>query len=657
MKKRKFSIFLNIAVLCLCLAAIAFGVYSAKNAQLNMSGTIGFTAHNCKVRVKGDITNAVIDENSNTTLRDSADATKGVLIGSDSSTGAWNIGAINFDDLNVEGNKQVNDITFTFEVTNESDYWVDCEVNTEYMTGTRINIYSPNQGAPIAPNGTITLKVYLQLDKDENHQLSNISNLSLTGNMLNFYKSAAPAFLSNNWKTTLATAFSLTPQEVDIFSYSDGKLTQSKTYASNTVKDIYFINDTFQPGISYNWLISQGFNEGPNLGEAQGVDEFNNTISTPSKIFSFVNSSGDLIIYSPGRIYAPEDCTGMFAGFSSATQIILQNFDTNKTTKMTSMFLGSTNAVNISSDYSGLILNLDTTNVIDMSCMFLNCTSLKSLDLSNFNTQNTNSAVFMFQTIWGSMATDNLEELNLRNFHIKEGNGVDISAMLGLETEYKLPNGYNSFSNMIKLQHIDLTNFNTTGWTDMSGMFNDCQSLISLDLSSFDTSSVVKFTDGDSYGMFSNCKKLEYLDISSFDTSNATEFGKSGNFGVFEGCSSLKKLDLSNFNTDKVTDMSAMFRDCTSLIEIDLSGFNMDNLTHVKDMFNGCTKLTKIYTKGNLDLTTNASLAESYTNENMFKDCSVLVGGAGTVYDLNKVDKSYARVDRGTTAPGYFTAK
>ena len=74
-------------------------------------------------------------------------------------------------------------------------------------------------------------------------------------------------------------------------------------------------------------------------------------------------------------------------------------------------------------------------------------------------------------------------------------------------------------------------------------------------------------------------------------------------------------------------------------------------------MFSGCTKLAKIYTKSNLDLTTNASLAESYTNENMFKDCSVLVGGAGTVYDLNKVDKSYARVDRGTTAPGYFTAK
>lgn len=43
----------------MCVCAIAIGVYSAKIASLNISGTIGFTAHNCKVRVLDKITGVV----------------------------------------------------------------------------------------------------------------------------------------------------------------------------------------------------------------------------------------------------------------------------------------------------------------------------------------------------------------------------------------------------------------------------------------------------------------------------------------------------------------------------------------------------------------------------------------------------------------------
>ncbi len=53
MKKRKFNFIIDIAVLCLCVAAIAIGVYSAKQATLNVSGTIGFNAHDCEVAVSG----------------------------------------------------------------------------------------------------------------------------------------------------------------------------------------------------------------------------------------------------------------------------------------------------------------------------------------------------------------------------------------------------------------------------------------------------------------------------------------------------------------------------------------------------------------------------------------------------------------------------
>ena len=48
MKKTKFNLLLEIATLCLCIAAIAFGIYSAKNASLNVSGTVGFISHGGK---------------------------------------------------------------------------------------------------------------------------------------------------------------------------------------------------------------------------------------------------------------------------------------------------------------------------------------------------------------------------------------------------------------------------------------------------------------------------------------------------------------------------------------------------------------------------------------------------------------------------------
>ena len=41
----------------------------------------------------------------------------------------------------------------------------------------------------------------------------------------------------------------------------------------------------------------------------------------------------------------------------------------------------------------------------------------------------------------------------------------------------------------------------------------------------------------------------------------------------------------------------------------------------------------------------------------MFYMCPNLVGGQGTVYDINRVDASYAHIDGGTSNPGYFTPK
>ena len=41
----------------------------------------------------------------------------------------------------------------------------------------------------------------------------------------------------------------------------------------------------------------------------------------------------------------------------------------------------------------------------------------------------------------------------------------------------------------------------------------------------------------------------------------------------------------------------------------------------------------------------------------IFEYNTSLVGGNGTIYDANHIDKTYARVDGGTDNPGYLTLK
>ena len=55
-------------------------------------------------------------------------------------------------------------------------------------------------------------------------------------------------------------------------------------------------------------------------------------------------------------------------------------------------------------------------------------------------------------------------------------------------------------------------------------------------------------------GMFYNCSSLISIDLSSFNTSNVKNMG-----GMFYKCSSLTSIDLSSFNTSKVNDMRWMY--------------------------------------------------------------------------------------------------
>ena len=144
------------------------------------------------------------------------------------------------------------------------------------------------------------------------------------------------------------------------------------------------------------------------------------------------------------------------------------------------------------------------------------------------------------------------------------------------------------FFNCSKLAELDLTSFNTSNVTSMDGMFSGDESLTTLKISGFDTSNVNSMS-----GMFYNCGVLTNLDVSRFDTSKVTNM-----YYMFGNCKALTSLDVSNFNTSSATTMRGMFAFCQNLGSLDVSGFNTSSTTDMGHMFEGCSALTSLNVSG-----------------------------------------------------------
>ena len=136
-----------------------------------------------------------------------------------------------------------------------------------------------------------------------------------------------------------------------------------------------------------------------------------------------------------------------------------------------------------------------------------------------------------------------------------------------------------------------------------------------------------------------------------FDASFANYYPTSTAYW-FQNCSALTSISgVENLKTDNVTNMAAMFMNCTGLTTLDLSSFNTAKVENMDNMF--CqNSLTTIYVDG-----TKWNTGAVTSSTSMFYMCPNLVGGQGTVYDINRVDVSYAHIDGGLSNPGYFTPK
>ena len=252
------------------------------------------------------------------------------------------------------------------------------------------------------------------------------------------------------------------------------------------------------------------------------------------------------------------DMSYMFYSCSSIISLDFSNFDTSFVTNMTAMFCECYSLKSIS------LKNYDTSSVEDMSYMFSSTKSLEALDLKSFNTSSVKNmrcmfCIFEFDIFQISAA--------IISFEIPE---IFASYIF---TEYYY---FNS-----KFIYLNLTNFDTSSVSDMSNMFNGRFWLKSLDLGKFQGCNVE-----DMHSMFSFCFSLISVNISKFEAYNVRDMTS-----MFYGCTLLFSINLAKFYIKGVESLAYMFAGCKSITSLDLSNFDTSNVEYYFNMFNNCIKL------------------------------------------------------------------
>ena len=247
------------------------------------------------------------------------------------------------------------------------------------------------------------------------------------------------------------------------------------------------------------------------------------------------------------------------------------------------MFYQLSNLTNI----DGLDL-LETADSISFKSTFEGCTSLKTLDLSSFNTSR---AQYMDRMFYGCKSLKKLDLSSFSSTNVLSMNRMFAECQQLVElnvTSFDTSSNRNfeyMFSANHALKNLDVSHFNTKSATTLDGMFYFCIGLETIDVSNFDTSNVTNMS-----AMFGHCRSVRNLDLSNFDTSNVTNMA-----GMFYYNWNLQDVDLTSFNVEKVTDFSGFMEQAKSIKKLDLSNFITLSVRSSYGAFRDMESLNKLY--------------------------------------------------------------
>ncbi len=243
--------------------------------------------------------------------------------------------------------------------------------------------------------------------------------------------------------------------------------------------------------------------------------------------------------------------TDMSFAFSDcgAPVLDLHTWKTNSLTTLEKAFAGAgANTINVT--------GWNTSKVITMDSAFENTASLGSLDLSTWDTSGVGRGTESDGTVFGTGAFNNMffrsgaKSINVSGFDFSSLYGPKGNWYGGL---YKMFGECKSLTEIVGAE----TWTNTGKIVELNSTFIDCEKLVTLNVSKWDTSGVTAMSNA-----FNGCKSLAELDVSKWNVSSCE-----GYINTFKDCESVKVLDISKWDMTKATPSASqnMFNGCKSL--------------------------------------------------------------------------------------------
>ena len=212
----------------------------------------------------------------------------------------------------------------------------------------------------------------------------------------------------------------------------------------------------------------------------------------------------------------------------------------------------------------------------------------KLSDIINLNSLFKSGDLNKVKIIYDPKIYFNIEEHNIKLFgHNFINNNKNNCLLLIKGKKNKLFEFLEIDSNIRKKETFEIELIETNPITNLSYMFDKCNSLLSLSNFKLDTRKVTDM----SY-MFNECDELKsFPDISELDTRKVTNMSH-----MFNKCNYLKAIpDISQWDTKNVEDMSYMFNCCHNLITFpDISSWDTKNVNNMKFMFSYCYNLKSL---------------------------------------------------------------
>ena len=396
---------------------------------------------------------------------------------------------------------------------------------------------------------------------------------------------------SGYFKEAIKEAYAVLDGSTLTFYYDKNRSNYTTTYDLNTgstspgwyndrtsVESVVF-DSSFadaRPTSCYSWFAGM-----KNLTSITGI-EYLNTEEVTTMVYMFNNCTGleslDLSGFNTAKVTR---MYSMFSDCSNMTALDVSGFNTTQVTDMRHMFYNCSSVESL--DLSSFTFSTNS------SYMLYNCSGLKTLTISSSADRLNSNACYCIGSESAPCALIYPDGFNLnpsigtswykwKDGYFKDGkpkayavfHGSTLtfcydtnfyfhlnSTMYSLNTEDNNPGWYNSRTYVTTV--VFDTSFADVRPTSCYKWFYGMSNLTTITgIGNLKTDDVTNM-----YGMFYNCSSLTSLDVSTFNTTNVTNM-----YGMFYGCSGLTNLDLSNFDFSSISssrDTYYLLKDCIGL--------------------------------------------------------------------------------------------